>query len=176
MAVYARKYPEVIKLFTDPTSGVFYKAFLKVKFYCVAPEKAVLYRQRARLRQASGVGPRRSRSSRPANRLNGRNQPCRKLLGNQLTAALLQRLSGAEIESHEGKIIPIFTIDEAGWAHPALLSYYEIVAQEFVDPGYGALEKQFDGEQSPANRQGDADDRRQSGQLLSQGQRARIAI
>jgi uncharacterized protein len=39
MAVYAFKYPEVIKLFTDPTSGVFHKAFLKVKFYCVVPEK-----------------------------------------------------------------------------------------------------------------------------------------
>jgi uncharacterized protein len=39
MAVYARKYPEVIKLFTNPSSGVFYKAFLKVKFYCVSPEK-----------------------------------------------------------------------------------------------------------------------------------------
>ena len=39
MAVYARKYPEVIKLFTNPASGVFYKAFMKVKFYCVIPEK-----------------------------------------------------------------------------------------------------------------------------------------
>jgi len=39
MAVYAGKYPEVIKLFTNPGSGVFYKAFLKVKFYCVTPEK-----------------------------------------------------------------------------------------------------------------------------------------
>lgn len=39
MAIYARKYPDVIKLFTDPGSGVFYKAFLKVKFYCVTPEK-----------------------------------------------------------------------------------------------------------------------------------------
>jgi uncharacterized protein YhbP (UPF0306 family) len=39
MAIYARKYPEVIKLFTNPTSGVFYRAFLKVKFYCVIPEK-----------------------------------------------------------------------------------------------------------------------------------------
>ncbi len=39
MAVYAVKYPEVIKLFTDPASGLFHKAFLKVKFYCVAPEK-----------------------------------------------------------------------------------------------------------------------------------------
>ena len=39
MAVYAIKYPEVIKLFTDPKSGVFHKAFLKVKFYRVVPEK-----------------------------------------------------------------------------------------------------------------------------------------
>jgi hypothetical protein len=52
------------------------------------------------------------------------------VLGNQLTTTLLQRLSGPEIESHEGKIIPIFTTDEAGWAHPALLSYYEIVARD----------------------------------------------
>jgi len=37
MAVYAGKYPEVIRLFTNPASGIFYKAFLKVKFYCVIP-------------------------------------------------------------------------------------------------------------------------------------------
>jgi len=51
------------------------------------------------------------------------------LLGKEFPAALQERLGGSEVESHEGKIIPIFTIDEAGWAHPALLSYYEIVAQ-----------------------------------------------
>ena len=39
MAVYARKYPEVIKVFTNPSSGIFHKAFLKVKFYCVTPER-----------------------------------------------------------------------------------------------------------------------------------------
>jgi uncharacterized protein len=39
MAVYARKYADVIKLFTDPASGIFYKAFLKVKFYRVVPQK-----------------------------------------------------------------------------------------------------------------------------------------
>jgi len=39
IAVYARKYPAVIKLFTNPTSGVYHKAFLKVKFYCVIPER-----------------------------------------------------------------------------------------------------------------------------------------
>jgi uncharacterized protein YhbP (UPF0306 family) len=39
MAVYALKYPDVIKLFTDPASGMYHRAFLKVKFYCVVPEK-----------------------------------------------------------------------------------------------------------------------------------------
>ena len=44
------------------------------------------------------------------------------LLGKQLTEALLRRLGGAEAAAHEGKIIPIFTTDEAHWAHPALLA------------------------------------------------------
>lgn len=39
MAIYAAKYPEIIKLFTNPASGLFYKAFLKVKFYRVMPDK-----------------------------------------------------------------------------------------------------------------------------------------
>jgi hypothetical protein len=52
------------------------------------------------------------------------------LLGKELPAALLERLGGAKVDAHEGKIIPIFTIDEAGWAHPALLSYYEIAAKD----------------------------------------------
>jgi len=39
MAIYARKYPGIIKLFIDPASGVFHKAFLKVKFYCVMPDR-----------------------------------------------------------------------------------------------------------------------------------------
>jgi uncharacterized protein YhbP (UPF0306 family) len=53
MAIYARKYPEVIKLFTNPASGLFYKAFLKVKFYCVIPRS--FFRQRTGFRQASGA-------------------------------------------------------------------------------------------------------------------------
>ena len=55
MAIYARKYPEVIKLFTNPASGLFYKAFLKVKFYCVIPEKAFFHRQRTGFRQTPGA-------------------------------------------------------------------------------------------------------------------------
>lgn len=39
MQVYTRKYPQIMKIFTHPGSGVFYKAFLKVRFYCVVPER-----------------------------------------------------------------------------------------------------------------------------------------
>jgi len=52
------------------------------------------------------------------------------LLGKELPAPLLMRLSGGEIAAHEGKIIPIVTVDDAGWPHPALLSYYEIAAKD----------------------------------------------
>jgi hypothetical protein len=41
MVVYARKFPEAMNVFTNPASGVFYKAFLKVKFYRVVPEKVL---------------------------------------------------------------------------------------------------------------------------------------
>jgi len=51
------------------------------------------------------------------------------IVGKELTQALFERLSGREVESHEGKIIPLCTTDEQGWAHPALLSYYEVVAK-----------------------------------------------
>jgi hypothetical protein len=53
-------------------------------------------------------------------------------LGKQLTEALLKRLSGQDVEAYEGKIIPIFTLDESGWPHPALLSYYEVVAKNLT--------------------------------------------
>ncbi len=53
-----------------------------------------------------------------------------RLIGKDLTDALLDRLSGRNVTSHEGKIIPIFTLDASGWPQPALLSYYEIVAKD----------------------------------------------
>ncbi len=39
MAIYGRKYPDVIKVFTNPAHEAFYQAFLKVRFYCVSPER-----------------------------------------------------------------------------------------------------------------------------------------
>lgn len=53
-----------------------------------------------------------------------------RLVGSHLTEALMSRLGGLEVEAHEGKIIPIFTLDEHGWPHPALLSYYEVRAKD----------------------------------------------
>jgi hypothetical protein len=55
-----------------------------------------------------------------------------RLVGKELTAALFERLRGQNVETYEGKIIPIFAIDESGWPHPALLSYYEVVAKDLA--------------------------------------------
>lgn len=52
-----------------------------------------------------------------------------KLLGKVINKELLGRLSGKDIGSQEGKAIIIVTVDEQGWAHPAVFSYYEIVAK-----------------------------------------------
>jgi hypothetical protein len=52
-----------------------------------------------------------------------------RLIGKELTKLLLDRLDGQNVTPHESKIIPIFTLDNLGWPHPALLSYYEVVAK-----------------------------------------------
>jgi hypothetical protein len=39
VAAYTSKFPEIIKIFTDPASGGLYRAFLKVKFYAVQAER-----------------------------------------------------------------------------------------------------------------------------------------
>lgn len=53
-----------------------------------------------------------------------------RLLGNELTAELFVHLKGDDVASHAGKAIVIVTVDEEGWAHPAVLSHYEIVAKD----------------------------------------------
>lgn len=52
------------------------------------------------------------------------------VLGKELTKELFDRLKGEDIASKAGKAIVIVTVDENGWAHPAMLSYYEVVAKE----------------------------------------------
>src|ERR1051325_5316836 len=50
-------------------------------------------------------------------------------IGNELNDELLNRLDGHDVSAHEGKIIPLITLDKSGCPHPALLSYYEVVAK-----------------------------------------------
>lgn len=51
------------------------------------------------------------------------------LLGKELTEELFERLKGDDVASQAGKAIVIVTVDDKGWAHPAMLSYYEVVAK-----------------------------------------------
>ena len=51
------------------------------------------------------------------------------LIGKELTEELFTRLKGDHVASKAGKAIVIVTVDERGWAHPAMLSYYEVVAK-----------------------------------------------
>lgn len=51
------------------------------------------------------------------------------LLGIELTEELFERLKGEDVVSKREKAIVIVTVDERGWAHPAMLSYYEVVAK-----------------------------------------------
>ncbi len=52
------------------------------------------------------------------------------LLGKELTEELFERLKGMDVASKLGKAIVIVTVDDKGWPHPAMLSYYEVVAKE----------------------------------------------
>lgn len=51
-------------------------------------------------------------------------------LGKELTEDLFSRLKGDKVTSKTGKAIVVVTVDEQGWAHPAMLSYYEVVAKD----------------------------------------------
>lgn len=51
------------------------------------------------------------------------------LLGKELTEELFNRLNGEDVTSKTGKAIVLVTVDDKGWAHPAMLSYYEVVAK-----------------------------------------------
>ncbi len=51
-------------------------------------------------------------------------------VGTKLTEELFHRLKGEAMASKTDKAIVIVTVDEAGWPHPAMLSYYEVVAKD----------------------------------------------
>ena len=50
-------------------------------------------------------------------------------LGKGLNEELFNRLNGEDVTSKAGKAIILVTVDDKGWAHPAMLSYYEVVAK-----------------------------------------------
>ncbi len=52
-------------------------------------------------------------------------------LGCALPPDLFGRLSARDLDAVSSKVIQLFTVDARGWAHPALLSYFEVIA---VDP------------------------------------------
>lgn len=51
-------------------------------------------------------------------------------LGSELPPELVSRLGGRDLAAVSSKVIQIFTVDAEGWAHPALLSYFEVVAAD----------------------------------------------
>jgi hypothetical protein len=52
------------------------------------------------------------------------------ILDTKLTEELFHRLKGDAMASKTDKAIVVVTVDDAGWAHPAMLSYYEVVAKD----------------------------------------------
>ena len=53
-----------------------------------------------------------------------------KILGNKLPADLLERLAGKNLQALAEKAIMVCSVDSNSWPHPAMLSYFEIIAKD----------------------------------------------
>ncbi len=51
-------------------------------------------------------------------------------IGAELNDDLFRRLSGADLAARAGKALLVVTVDDRGWPHPAMLSYFEVVAKD----------------------------------------------
>ena len=51
-------------------------------------------------------------------------------VGSVLPDDLFDRLDGRDLAARAGQVIVVATVDEAGWPHYALLSYFEVVARD----------------------------------------------
>ena len=51
-------------------------------------------------------------------------------VGSKLPEELYRRLSGIHSNLHANKAIVICTVDANGWPHPAILSYFEVIAKD----------------------------------------------
>lgn len=52
-----------------------------------------------------------------------------RLIGVELPSDLYARLQGRDLESCSEKVILLATVDDRGWPHNAMLSYFEVVAK-----------------------------------------------
>ena len=50
------------------------------------------------------------------------------LVGKELPPQVLEQFSGRDLRACFGRVIPVITVDAAGFPHPALLSFGEVVA------------------------------------------------
>jgi hypothetical protein len=53
-----------------------------------------------------------------------------RLVGKELDPAIFERLSGHALERVADQVLIVISLDDAGWPHPALLSYLEVVAKD----------------------------------------------
>jgi len=53
-----------------------------------------------------------------------------KILGNKLPADLLERLAGKNLQAVAEKAIMVCSVDSNSWPHPAILSYFEVIAKD----------------------------------------------
>lgn len=53
-----------------------------------------------------------------------------RLVGTELPDDLYRRLRDADLDACAEKVILICTVDENGWPHPAMLSYFEVIAKD----------------------------------------------
>ncbi len=54
-------------------------------------------------------------------------------ISNELSDDLYRRLAGNDLETCAEKVILICTVDANGWPHPAILSYFEVIAKDRRD-------------------------------------------
>ena len=53
-----------------------------------------------------------------------------RLVGSEMPDELFELMTGKGKGGRAGRVVVMATVDDKGWAHPAMVSYYELVAKE----------------------------------------------
>ncbi len=53
-----------------------------------------------------------------------------RFIGSELPEDLYERLAGNHLQACAEKAVLICTVDQQGWPHPAILSYFEVIAKD----------------------------------------------